>query len=155
MEGEEFVFNVSGSEDPLKILSKSVTWWELHGWHTHVGRAVQIVQCYLRTLAELVFPSPLIDLQPRRGSQAETAFTSSLAVRSKHMCVFVYVFVCVYACTHLCLTVCDPMDCNPSGSSVHEISQARILEQVVISYSRESSWPRDQTHVSCISCTGR
>lgn len=95
MEGEEFVFNVSGSEDPLKILSKSVTWWELHGWHTHVGRAVQIVQCYLRTLAELVFPSPLIDLQPRRGSQAETAFTSSLAVRSKHMCVFVYVFVCV------------------------------------------------------------
>ena len=27
-----------------------------------------------------------------------------------------------------CLTLCDPMDCSPSGSSVHEILQARILE---------------------------
>ena len=36
------------------------------------------------------------------------------------------------------------------GSSVHGISQARILEWVAISFSRGSSWPRDQTHVSCI-----
>ena len=32
-------------------------------------------------------------------------------------------------------TLCDPMDCNLPGSSVHEISQARILEWVAISYS--------------------
>ena len=31
--------------------------------------------------------------------------------------------------------------------------QARILEQVAISFSRESSQPRNQTHVSHISCT--
>ena len=31
---------------------------------------------------------------------------------------------------------CDPMDCSPLGSSVHEISQARILEWVAISFSR-------------------
>ena len=36
-----------------------------------------------------------------------------------------------------CLTLCDPMDCGPLGSSVHEILQARILEWVVISSSRE------------------
>ena len=30
----------------------------------------------------------------------------------------------------LCLTLCDPMDCSPPGSSVHEILQARILEWV-------------------------
>ena len=36
------------------------------------------------------------------------------------------------------------------GSSAHGISQARILEWVAISFSRGSSWPRDQTHVSCI-----
>jgi len=29
------------------------------------------------------------------------------------------------------------MDCNPPGSSAHEISQARILEWVAISFSRE------------------
>ena len=42
------------------------------------------------------------------------------------------------------------MDYSPPGSSVHDISQARILEWVSISFSRRSSWPRVQTHVSCI-----
>ena len=43
----------------------------------------------------------------------------------------------------LCLTLCDPMDCSPPGSSVHGMSQARILEWVTISSSRGSSHPRD------------
>ena len=47
-------------------------------------------------------------------------------------------------------TLCDPMDCSPPGSSVHGILQARILEWVAISFSRESSWPRDQTQASRI-----
>ena len=41
------------------------------------------------------------------------------------------------------------------GSSLHGISQARILGRVAISFSRGSSQPRDQAHVSCSSCTGR
>ena len=50
-----------------------------------------------------------------------------------------------------CPALYDLMDCSPPGSNVHGISlQARILEWVVISSSRESSWPRDWTHVSCI-----
>ena len=53
-------------------------------------------------------------------------------------------------CALLCLTLCDPMDCSPSGSSVHGIFQARILKQIAISSSRRSSLPRDQTWVSCI-----
>ena len=47
---------------------------------------------------------------------------------------------------------CDPMDCSQPNSSIHGIFQARILEWVAISLSRGYSWPRDQTHVSCISC---
>ena len=46
-------------------------------------------------------------------------------------------WVCV--CAQLCLTPCGPMDCSSPGSSVHEISQARTLEWVIISYSRGSS----------------
>ena len=42
------------------------------------------------------------------------------------------------------------MDCRLPGSSVHAISQARILEWVAISFSRRSFWPRDWTSVSCI-----
>ena len=44
------------------------------------------------------------------------------------------------------------MDCSLPGSSVHGISQARILECVAISSSRGFSQPRDGTHVSCVSC---
>ena len=47
------------------------------------------------------------------------------------------------------------MDCNPPGSSVHGILQARILEWVAIPFSRGSSWPRDRTHVSYAFCIGR
>ena len=39
----------------------------------------------------------------------------------------------------LCLTLWDPMDCSLPGSSVHEIFQARVLEWVAISFSRQSS----------------
>ena len=53
-----------------------------------------------------------------------------------------------------CPTLCDPMDCSPPGSSVHEIFQARILEWVAMPSSR-SSWPGDQTCISFISCIGR
>ena len=49
-----------------------------------------------------------------------------------------------------CPILCDPMDYSPPGSSIHGIFQARVLEWVVIFFSRGSSWPRDQTWVSCI-----
>ena len=46
-----------------------------------------------------------------------------------------------------CLTLYDTMDCSPQGSSLHGILQARILEWVVISFSRGFSQPRDRTWV--------
>ena len=59
---------------------------------------------------------------------------------------------------HMCVLIrvrlfCNPMDCCLPGSSVHGISQARILEWVAISFSRGSFRRRDWTLVSCISCT--
>ena len=50
--------------------------------------------------------------------------------------------------------LCDTVDCSPPGSSVHGIFQTRILHRAAISYSRGSSWPRDQTQIFCISCIG-
>ena len=52
--------------------------------------------------------------------------------------------------TQLCPTFCNPTDCNPPGSSVHGILQARIPEWVAVPFSRGSSWPWDQTLVSYI-----
>ena len=47
------------------------------------------------------------------------------------------------------------MDYSLSDSSVQAIFQARILEQIAISYSRGSSGSKDQNRNSCISCIGR
>ena len=48
-----------------------------------------------------------------------------------------------------CPTLCDPMDCNPPGSSILGILQARMLEWVSIPSFRGSSPSRDQTCGSC------
>ena len=62
--------------------------------------------------------------------------------------------LCVCVCVHVHAQL-YPTLCSPPGSSVHGICQARILKWVATSSSRGSSQPRDQTHISCISCTGR
>ena len=51
--------------------------------------------------------------------------------------------------TQSCATL-DSMDYRVPGSSIRGIFQARVLEWVAISFSRGSSWPRDQTQVSHI-----
>ena len=65
------------------------------------------------------------------------------AVGNDWFCLFVLV-------PKWCLTLCDPMDCSPLSSSVHGISQAKILEWVAISSSGGSSPPTDRTAWSCI-----
>ena len=50
--------------------------------------------------------------------------------------------------TQSCLTLCDLMIYSPPGSSVHGINQSRMLEWVVISFSRGSSQPMDRSQVS-------
>ena len=78
-----------------------------------------------------------------------------------------YVSVCCSVSTS-CLTLWDPKDCSCPGSSVPGISQARILEGintiqwkgsqniwVAVPSSRGSSRPKDQTHISYVSCIGR
>ena len=54
-----------------------------------------------------------------------------------------------------CPTLCNSLDCSLPSSSVHGILQAGTLEWVAVPSSRGSSRPRDRTHVSAISCTGR
>ena len=61
----------------------------------------------------------------------------------------------MFSVSQTCLTIWDGVNCRPLGSSVHGIFEAKLLEWVAISCSRGSSWPRDQTHLSRISCLGR
>ena len=66
---------------------------------------------------------------------------SSLSVTATNNKSCVCVCVCACSVTQLCTTLCDSIDCSPPVSSVHRISQAKILECVAISYSRKSFNP--------------
>ena len=63
--------------------------------------------------------------------------------------LFLFCFVFV---AKSCPTLCYPVDCSLSGSSVPGILQARNLEWIAISFSGGYFRPRDQTYISC---TGR
>ena len=62
---------------------------------------------------------------------------------------------------YLCLsaqfspTLCDSTDRNLPGPSIHGVFQATVVEWIAVCSSGASSWPRDRTHVSCVSCIGR
>ena len=84
-----------------------------------------LIQKVLQAYGNRVQPSP--DDSPR--------FCCFVVVQSLNL---VWVFV-------------SPKPCSPPGSPVHGILQARILECVAISFSKGSSWSRDQICVSCIS----
>ena len=83
---------------------------------------------------------PELLLQPQRALESNFSSFPFLC-----MC-FIYQ-QCMHAQSfQTCPTVCDPMDCSPPASSVHGILQARILEWVVMPFSRGSSQLRDQVH---------
>ena len=86
---------------------------------------------------------------------ATSSYLRALVWGNKKWSWLLGVFPNVCLGAQLCLTLGDPMDCSQPGSSVHEILPARILEWVAISSSKGSSWPRYQTHGSCISCIDR
>ena len=73
--------------------------------------------------------------------QAQTDFSACMISGDKLPLHLLFVVV-VQPLSHVWL-YCDPMNCNPPGSSVHRMSQARVLEWVTISLSRGLSPPRD------------
>ena len=120
------------------------------GWSNGIGHVINQWDCLLMMSFSESFSVGLgMSFRMPHSSDMETSF------------LFFFFFhqdlasVCGCSVIQSYLTLCDPMDGNPPGSSVHGISQARILEGVAISFSKGSSQPRDRTRISCISCTDR
>ena len=95
--------------------------------HVHrVGDAIQLSH-------PLSSPSPTVPSPFQNQGLFQWVYLNEEQI--KPMCV-------LCRCSHVWL--CDPMDCSPPGSSVHEVLQARILEWVAMPCSRGSSWLRHQ-----------
>ena len=102
---------------------------------------------------QLNFSSIHSDLNPRQNVLSTLVpgyFLDCVDIICMHIwCMYHYTaYVSLYGVV-LCVgaqsypTLCDAMDCSPSASSVHVISQARLLEWVAISCSRGSSQSMD------------
>ena len=134
-----------GREDPLQeemathssILAWTIPWTEEPGKLQSKGHEESNTQTRLSNQAR----THTCTLEKEGYLIAHSVLTGSGALSSQRMCGCVLV-------AQSCPTLCDPVDCSPPGSSVHEIFQARVLEWVAISYSRGSSQPRDRTWVS-------
>ena len=101
-------------------------------------------------------PNPEIECRSL-ALQADSFTTEPPGKPPIYSCIS-YICVCVCVCVYALLShvwLCNPRECSPPSSSAHGILQARILEWVVISSSRGPSWPRVQTHISCVSCIGK
>ena len=90
--------------------------------------------------------------------RTQSILLNILILKLKHMALirsFLWLYAAAAAAAVYslnCVWLCDPMDRSLPGSSAHGILQARILEWFAISISQGSSWPKDQTRVTC---TGR
>ena len=94
----------------------------------------------LRITVQILFLSALPSVSQSQNSLKKSWMYSCLQLNICYCCLII----------KLCLTLCDPMDCNQLGFSVHGISQAKMLEWVAISLSRGSVKPKDQAWVSFI-----
>ena len=77
-------------------------------------------------------------------------FKSKHNIHDYHNCLL---GMCV--CTHSIMSESSVTPFSPPGFSVHGNFLARILECIVIFFSRGSSWLMDQNHLSCGSCIDR
>ena len=88
--------------------------------------------------------------KPRQHSKKQRHHFANKGLYSQSYGFSSIIYWCESEVAPSCLILCDPMDCSLPGFSIHGIFQARILECVVISFSRRSSLPRVWTQVSCI-----
>ena len=114
---------------------------------THVDQT-----CLLNEFVSLrIFQQKSPKLRGKKRLKIQNIISKSYEMTTKGI-VYHVMEICCCLVDKSCPALCDPMDCSLLGFSVHGtvhgILQARKLEWEAISFSRKSSPPRDQTHIS-------
>ena len=139
-------FLLAVSSSPPAPLSVSSSSWSFQVGTSgpYFGTFISLSILSLHTIS----PSPIVQMSVSRYQIYICNTDSASNPKLRSPCV----------CSKLlqsCLTLCNTMDHSQPGSSVHGILQARIVKWVAMPFSRGSSQPRDQTHISYISCISR
>ena len=91
-------------------------------------------------------------IKPHLCSSYKCIYQCIIISTTQHLFDFDFESTVQYVSAQSCLTFCDFLDCSPPGSSVHGTFQARILEWISISSSRESFPSSNQTLFAYICC---
>ena len=129
--------------------------WLLQLWDTGWAQCLRISWVLTERSRGMACETPSGSVKTPKGARAGRCPLQFMQMQLwAYLCEGVLLAMSV---AQLCVTLWDPTDCSSPGSSIHGILQARILEWFAIpfsrrssSFSRRSSWPRDQTWVSYI-----
>ena len=129
--------------------------WFLIGKGVHQGCILSL--CLFNLYAECIMRNTRLDeaqagikIAGRNINNLRYADITKLMAESEEKLESLYEGESESEAARSCLTLCYPVDCSLSGSSVHGIFQARVLEWIGISFSRGSSQPRNQIRISRI-----
>ena len=127
----------------------------IHPVHSIFVSRLSIRPFYLQSVYHPAYVSTHPSIHPVCLAIHPVCVSIHLSIQSVSLSIF-HVYnvssICIYVCAQSCLTHFNHVNYSPPGSSVHGISQARILEWVAMPSSRGSSRCRDQACVSCVYC---
>ena len=127
-----------------------------------ISKGSRVFQSYQMSkyIIEKALSSKEVWVTPLEKNKVKQRHSELYSIVGNNLCgkrIWKRIDMCWFVCVHAqsCLTLCDTMDCSLPGSSVHGVSQARILEWAAIFFSRGSSHLRDRSSISYISCISR
>ena len=142
----------SGRLQSMVFQESDTIWWLNH--HHQIEKISVIYQAERASISHNLssfFPLFLPLLPIKKPDMVMLSWTYHL-VHFSNTCEGASFPTSALTCVLSHVWLCNPMDCGLLGSSVHGIFQKRILEWVTGFFSKESSWSRDWT---CVSCIGR
>ena len=119
-------------------------YWQVKLWNIH-GTYNLLSNMIISPLSQAAFSNLSLCLQPHLPSIYYPHCKEFLKCKWYFQCFLDKIQSCS----------CPTMDCSLPGSSVHGISQVRILKWVSTSFSWESFQPKDQSCIFCVSYIGR
>ena len=140
------MFSRSGRADILTSLNiKLATRTHGPGSIPHQGTKILKATWYSQK-KKIFFPlkkqkSCILNYVERKNIISKTLSLAKFSVMKKNLISSTgdIMLLCCCVCVQSCPTLCNPMGCSPSDSSIHGIFQASILECIAISFSRGSS----------------
>ena len=131
--------------------TEQIVKWLLNKWRISICKSkgsLKVCTRQRRTAPKESWGNRICQDSLQRGTGPKHPWHRNSKMKSGDVLIHLTVFMLVLSHVRLC----NPMGYRLPGASVCGIFQAKILEWIAMPSSRESSQPRDWTHISCVLC---